>query len=127
MTLRPCIDCGEPTGRSRCDDHRLGDSKPPARTRGYGTTWDKLSQRARRLQPWCSDCGTTSDLTCDHLPSAWERHDAGLVIRLEDVDVVCRPCNGKRGAARPTGEGVQRTRQGPVGKAESRSLSEGTS
>ena len=125
--MRPCIVCGEPSEETRCwTCARSHDTKPSARLRGYDGAWDKLSQRARRLQPFCTDCGTREDLTADHSETAWERHDAGLAIRLEDIEVVCRPCNGRRGAARPTGEGAQRTGSGPVGKAESRSLSRGT-
>jgi hypothetical protein len=52
------------------------------------------------MQPFCSDCGATSDLTTDHTPEAWLRAAAGKVIRLQDIDVVCRRCNTDRGAAR---------------------------
>ena len=103
MTMRPCIECGEPTESERCDEHRLksgGWHNETARQRGYDGHWDKLSKRARTLQPFCSDCGATTDLQCDHTPEAWKRKAAGLVIRLRDVDVVCGPCNRKRGAAR---------------------------
>lgn len=97
-----CPECGTVTPSTYCDEHRPK-SAPKARStkaRGYGTTWRKLSERARRAQPWCSDCGTTSDLTTDHTPEAWRRVELGLAIRLADVDVVCRPCNARRGAAR---------------------------
>lgn len=125
MTLRPCLVCGDPTSYSRCDLHRhRPDTKPSARDRGYSTTWDKLSKRARRLQPFCSDCGAVDDLTSDHLPSAWVRHQAGLAVRLEDVEVVCRGCNARRGAARPRGDDPQLRARDPRGKAQSRSLLE---
>lgn len=123
MTLRPCLACGRPTDATRCADHQV-DTKASARTRGYNAAWDNLSRRARRLQPFCGHCGATTDLQCDHTPQAWERHDAGLVIRLEDVAVLCGACNRAAGQAR--GEGAQRTAQGPVGKAECGSLSKGT-
>lgn len=71
-----------------------------ARARGYDAAWDRLSKRARRLSPLCEDCGTHDDLTTDHSPQAWERRAAGLPIRLRDVSVVCRRCNGERGPAR---------------------------
>src|SRR5262245_65120704 len=76
-------------------------SRTRARTRGYGTQWDKLSRRARRLQPWCTDCGATERLQADHLPSAWERQAAGKPIRLADVEVVCNVCNVRCGSSRP--------------------------
>jgi 5-methylcytosine-specific restriction enzyme A len=110
MTLRPCIECGEPTEVERCDEHRLRNADKPGRgkhnrtaeERGYDYAWRKLSQRARRLQPFCSDCGATDDLQTDHSAEAWKRKAAGKPIRLRDVDVVCGPCNRKRGAARET-------------------------
>ncbi len=52
------------------------------------------------MQPYCSDCGATEDLQCDHSREAWKRKTAGKPIRLKDVDVVCGPCNRARGAAR---------------------------
>lgn len=99
---RPCLDCGEPTTPGpRCPDCTPTSRAPRAsRAAGYDTAWDKLSRRARKVQPWCTDCGTEHDLTADHSPEAWARKAAGKVIRLRDVDVVCRSCNSKRGAAR---------------------------
>lgn len=99
MTLKPCLDCGELTPDSRCPEH---DTRPPraSRAAGYDTAWDKLSVRARTIQPWCSRCGVTSDLTCDHTPEAWARKAAGKTIRLEDVDVLCRVCQNLAGPAR---------------------------
>lgn len=101
---RPCIVCGEPTSGGRCDAHTVQrqHTKTPTE-RGYDRAWTKLSARARRLQPWCSDCGATDDLTTDHSAEAWRRHNAGKPIRIRDVDVVCRSCNSKRGPARTRG------------------------
>ncbi len=102
MTLRPCITCGEPIDGARCPEHAQPSSpKAPAAERGYDAAWARLSRRARRLQPWCSDCGATEDLQGDHSPQAWARKAAGRPIRLCDIDVVCGPCNRRRGAARP--------------------------
>lgn len=98
--MRPCLVCGEPSDGTRCAEHRQPDHKPSARKRGYDGQWDRLSKRARRAQPFCTDCGATEDLQADHLPSAWERKAARLPIRLADVDVCCGPCNRARGAAR---------------------------
>lgn len=68
--------------------------------RGYGSAWQRLSRKARELQPFCLDCGSPEDLTTDHTPEAWRRIEAGKVLRLKDVEVVCRRCNSDRGAAR---------------------------
>lgn len=116
MTLKPCVQCGEPSDQSRCPAHRPRCTKPSSRTRGYDTAWTNLSRRARRLQPWCSDCGATEDLQADHTPEAWAAHDAGKPIKLTMIDVVCGPCNRRRGAAR--GDTPNPTRQHPAGKAE---------
>ena len=109
----PCIDCGALTRNgTRCEDCATGHAaikaprtrphppKKSAAARGYDAAWKKLSKKARLLQPFCSDCGTSEDLQADHLPQAWQRKAKGLPIRLEDIDVVCGRCNRKRGAAR---------------------------
>lgn len=108
MLMKPCITCGELSDAARCPEHTEAKFVAPTTARGYGAAWQKLSVRARRLQPFCSDCGATDDLTADHSPEAWERVAAGLPVRLADVDVVCRGCNSRRGRARPWGEGVNR-------------------
>lgn len=105
MTMRPCLTCGEPCDGPRCPDHTHSTRhRGSARKRGYGHQWDKLSARARKMQPWCLDCGSTENLQADHLPSAWERHAAGKTIRLADIEIVCNLCNVRRGSSRP-GEG----------------------
>lgn len=128
--LKPCVECGELTEDARCSEHA---PQPVDRAstagRGYDSRWRRLSERARRQQPWCSDCGARDDLTTDHTPRAWARVEAGLPIRLQDVVVVCRGCNSRRGAARgaraaagshpsgasPRGEGVTGLAGDPTG------------
>lgn len=113
MKLRtPCIDCGVPVKATRCEDcskkserlrirsGRRHSRKASPKERGYDEKWRRLSERARRLQPFCSDCGETSDLQADHSPEAWRRYERGLPIRLKDIDVTCAECNRKRGQAR---------------------------
>lgn len=113
--LSVCPDCGTPFARDDGANARCLDCRPTRRAEhrarvridrrsphelGYDYRWRKLSRRARRMQPFCSDCGSVHDLTADHSPEAWARHDAGLPIRLQDIDVVCRRCNSARGPAR---------------------------
>lgn len=100
--MRPCLHCGEPSNGPRCPEHQrdLNADKPNATARGYDHAWRELSKRARKLQPFCEDCGALEDLQCDHRPSAWQRKAAGQVIRLSDVAVVCGECNRARGTAR---------------------------
>lgn len=116
MTLTCCVDCGEPCEGPRCTDCRPATDRTYARapktsstSRGYDSAWRRLSERARRLQPWCSDCGSVEDLTGEHTAEAWQRKADGLPIRLQDVDVLCRACNGARGAPGDEGFGDRRT------------------
>ena len=119
MTLkRPCLKCGEPTHGSYCVEHKPQPTKS-RRDRGYEGQWRKLSARARRIQPWCSDCGSVEDLTADHTPEAWAAHDAGKPITLDLIDVVCRACNARRGNVR--GDAPGWTSPAPSGKAHRRS------
>lgn len=91
--LASCAVCGEPCQGAYCDQHRHDRSKHRGTPQqlGYTERWKRLSRRARRLQPWCSICGSTGDLTCDHLH--WPAKD------LNDVQVLCRSCNAKKGEA----------------------------
>lgn len=123
LLLKPCLDCGELSSFTRCDEHRppTSSGKASASARGYDSAWSRLSRRARRLQPFCSDCGTSDDLTVDHSPAAWQAKAEGRQISLDLVDVVCRGCNARRGRARPWGEDPQPALADPWVKAEFRS------
>lgn len=111
----PCIECGHLTKNgARCVDcsrerysrenkQRRADKPRTSESstkRGYNSAWKRLSAQARAKQPFCLDCGSTSNLTADHSPQAWKRVEAGLPLRLQDIDVVCQACNNVRGAAR---------------------------
>lgn len=116
MLRSVCPDCGSPFERdthvARCpacqpDRHARPDNTGrkaqwrEANRRPYmQRSWRRLSKMARDRQPFCSDCGSPYNLTADHSPEAWRRHDRGLAIRLEDIDVVCARCNAERGPAR---------------------------
>ena len=104
-----CPECGTVFERlvssAYCDDCRPKDESWRLRgktttERGYGSRWQRLSKRARKLQPFCTDCGSPYDLTADHTEQAWRRVEQGKSLRLQDIDVVCRDCNSARGAAR---------------------------
>lgn len=104
MPLSVCLGCGEPTEGTRCPEcrreHERAQERPGATARGYDAAWERLSRQARRLQRFCTDCGATEDLTVDHSPEAWRRQARGLSIRLCDVQILCRSCNSRKGAAR---------------------------
>ena len=78
--------------RGRCQLHRRTTAQ-----RGYGQAWQQTS-RALRAGRSCALCGTTRDLTVDHVVPG----DA-TVLR-----VLCRVCHGKHGAqSNRRGGGVQ--------------------
>lgn len=117
-----CPSCGEAFDRenskAKCPKCRPDDkrdwvahdmTRDKTAARGYGAAWQRLSKRARELQPFCLDCGAADDLTTDHTPEAWRRLQQGKTIRLKDIEVVCRRCNTDRGAAR--GENIAYWRQ----------------
>lgn len=119
MPYRPCLDCGVPCRGPRCPSCRstkarrvLSGRKPSASARGYDSAWRKLSARAIRMQPWCSSCFATDDLTLDHSAEAWAARDAGQVITPDMVLVLCRKCNSRKGAARTTTNGTNSRTQG---------------
>jgi len=94
MTVqKSCAVCGAVTDAPRCPAHTYTPPlKAPSHLRGYDHNWRKLSKLARSLQPYCSRCHATTDLTCDHL--RWP------ALTLQDVDVLCRRCNSIKGAVR---------------------------
>jgi 5-methylcytosine-specific restriction protein A len=111
MTFKACLECGELTESGpRCEECAPSASALRGMTaaqRGYDEAWNRLSRKARRMQPWCSDAHKgpcRGGLTADHLPSAWERKAAGLPLRLIDVEVVCQGHNDERGSSRPGSE-----------------------
>lgn len=98
MTARPCIDCGQPAPGTRCPPCAALRERPRDRRRGtptergYDASWRRLRARAIRAHPWCTDCGTRTDLTGDHV--RWPART------LADVEVTCQSCNNRRGPAR---------------------------
>lgn len=121
--MKPCIVCGEPSTSTRCPDHDRDQRVQPrgsARARGYDTAWDKVSKRARRLQPFCEDAhlsACSGPLTTDHKPSAWQRKADGKPIRLADVAVVCDGHNRLRGSSRAGSERAQTQGTGALDEA----------
>lgn len=91
---RPCIEpscCAlHRNPGPRCGPHERAHQKAKNQKAGYRRTreWQELSQTTRQAMPFCIDCGSTEDLTADHVtPRSLE---AGVVTR-------CRSCNGKKG------------------------------
>lgn len=105
--LRPCLDCGTPTeAGSRCAECAPAarvDRRRGRKRERRSSAWDRLSKRARRAQPWCSECGSTDDLTADHVvPLA----DGGPMLPgPAGVAVLCRSCNARKGSGGRPGDG----------------------
>ena len=88
---RLCIErgCGNITTRTRCEEHSptMGINGLP-RT-NYDSNWRKLSEQARKEQPWCTICGSTHNLSLDHvIPGTTQ---GGLMV-------LCRSCNSRKSA-----------------------------
>ena len=92
---RPCAGCGVIVRSSRCAACRsLKEKMRPTRAqRGYDYEWAKLSKQMRELQPWCSRCLRTEDLTLDHITPL----SAGGRSVYSNVQVLCRRCNSEKG------------------------------
>ncbi|GAB10048.1 hypothetical protein GOARA_050_01110 [Gordonia araii NBRC 100433] len=54
---------------------------------GYDEVWFRLSRRAHRLQPWCTERGTEENLTSEHAAGMGAQSERALPTQLEDIDV----------------------------------------
>jgi len=90
MIARLCSVAGCPElikkGGGECPRHTL--PSKPAHVRYNDAAWKRLSRAARKAQPWCSFCGSTFDLTLDHVVAG---KGAGGYL------VLCRSCNSSKG------------------------------
>jgi 5-methylcytosine-specific restriction protein A len=73
VTLGTCLDCGEPSDRSRCPgchatrQREVDATRGGATARGYTRAWERQAAAVKRQQPACDVCGSTADLTVDHV------------------------------------------------------------
>lgn len=92
---RPCVDCGIVVRATRCVP--CGRAKERNRIRreqrGYDSAWRRLSQMMRAAHPWCAKCGSTKDLTLDHIISLAN----GGTNDAANAQVLCRKCNSQKG------------------------------
>lgn len=110
MMLKPCLSCGTPTDASRCgpcsiEMARVRRTRLPARPgrprtgqRGYGGNWQRLSRRARSLQPFCNQCGSRG-------PRLEAHHMTWPARSLSDVEVLCPRCHASRPKVRAQSPG----------------------
>lgn len=116
--MKPCEVCDELSEKPLCSEHQPAPKPRPkakAKQAAYDAQWTRISKQARKAQPFCLWCGATTDLQADHTPQAWARRDKGLAIRLQDIRVLCAPCNREAGQARPgPGQRTSEERPKPV-------------
>jgi 5-methylcytosine-specific restriction endonuclease McrA len=97
MLMRPCLDCGRPIPPQfkRCALHAKPGNRRDATTteRGYGAAHQRRARAVIAAHPWCEECGSTHDLTADHIIPLARRGNP-----LGELRVLCRPCNSRRGA-----------------------------
>ena len=94
---RPCVDCGVVVRATRCEVCARVKERNRIRReqRGYDAAWRKLSRLMRANQPWCSKCGSTRDLTLDHIISLAN----GGTNSPANAQVLCRKCNSSKGSS----------------------------
>ncbi len=101
----PCVEPGCPAlvyGQPRCSKHQRSErTELPAWTKAVRPSpafqgYDAEYQRNRKLilayQPWCSACGTTEQLTADHILA----YSQGGSNTLDNLQVLCRSCNSRK-------------------------------
>ncbi len=101
---RPCLRCNEVARATYCDNcqpiiNKVREARRPSRTqRGYDYRWNKLSKQLRELHPWCAQCGSTKDLTVDHIIPLSDLHPQ-LRYEISNLQVLCRSCNSQKGSS----------------------------
>lgn len=70
--MRPCLEpgCRSLTKRTRCPAHTRAKvaarNSEPRRLLLYSPDWRRESAAIREAQPWCDQCGATTQLSVDH-------------------------------------------------------------
>lgn len=95
--MRPCLTCGEATPRTRCPQHEseLNIALGSSHQRGYGSRWRRLSERKRRVTPFCElhlpGCQLVA-VDVDHrIPIR-----AGGRSTWANAQSTCRPCHAQK-------------------------------
>lgn len=107
MASRPCLICGALSADSRCGIHRTRRAGPSSHARGLDRTHERLTRQTIEAHVatygWvCPGYGVPAHpvapggLTGDHvLPRSTHPE---LVHEPSNYAVLCRPCNGRKGA-----------------------------
>jgi 5-methylcytosine-specific restriction endonuclease McrA len=104
MPKMPCLDCGVPTLRSRCEqcqeNHNI--MKPQriratSDARGYDYAWRKIRIQILNRDNWrchyCEKVLSGSDATVDHLQPLSK---FGAKLDPSNLVAACRSCNSKK-------------------------------
>lgn len=107
MPLRPCLDCGALSQGSRCQAHTRSRERPHhlrAKRAKRPYTYAEQQRRAETVRAWVQAYGywcpgwhtpphPSQDLTADHeIAVAVNGDERG------ELAVLCRSCNGRKGA-----------------------------
>lgn len=96
MVLQPCVECGELSQKNRCFAHRLK-SAPKDREAhaAYAnrSKWRRMSRKLRKQSPHCELCGTSDDLTVDHIVRVTDKPE--WTYEEDNCRILCRYHNGK--------------------------------
>ncbi|WP_460359493.1 HNH endonuclease signature motif containing protein [Mycobacterium sp. ZZG] len=91
-----CVGCGELITRgSRCAECKPKRTAPATHHPALSThRWQRLSKRLRASSPFCEQCNASERLQVDHIIPVTE--DVSLAYVIENLRVLCAPCNGRR-------------------------------
>ncbi len=101
----PCAQpgCGAlVAGQTRCAQHQRSvrtdlpawtkQVRPSSAFQGYDAEYRRNRKLLLEYQPWCSACGTTENLTADHILA----YSQGGGNGFDNLQVLCRSCNSRK-------------------------------
>lgn len=106
--LRACSHCGTLTrgGGGVCTkcaafaQRRWDEARGTHTARGYDAAWERLVALAIHDRPFCADCGLERQVATYYGNPLSGDHRRWPAVDPDDVIVVCRRCNSKRGKVR---------------------------
>lgn len=122
MVMQPCVECGDLSENNRCSRHKLK-SAPKDREAhaAYAnrSKWRRLSKKLRKASPFCEICGTSDDLTVDHIVRVHDRPE--WTYEPDNCRILCRYHNGKLASIPATAE-VEREIEQKIAASKARRL-----
>lgn len=105
MPQMPCLDCGKPNPKSRCDDcHSIREANRPQRVRassykrGYDKAWYQVQRKILERDGYtCYRCQKKlvgKDATVDHIIPISK--DRSLRLVESNLAACCRSCNSAK-------------------------------